>query len=94
MVQLAAKVRTSKFHVQSVVVAQNFLQDIVSKPKNLWNLFYKYKEQYPKLEEVTVCLLTMGVQTADAEHCCKVHKVIKTKACNWQVTKAVKMQMY
>ncbi len=36
----------------------------------------------------------MGVQTADVERCCKVHKVIKTKAHNRQLINTVKMLMY
>ncbi len=66
MIQTNASVCTSKFHVQNVVDAQLFMENLIV-PKDLWKFFYK--EDYPKLEEVAVHLLTMGVQTADAECC-------------------------
>ena len=42
----------------------------------------KYGKLFPKLEEVATRLLTMATQSADVERCCKVHKIVHSKARN------------
>ena len=42
----------------------------------------KFGSLFPKLQDVALRLLTMATQSADVERCCKVHKIVHSKARN------------
>jgi hAT family C-terminal dimerisation region len=82
--------QSGKYHVQTMADMQLFADKFA--PHRLWGLFYK--SEFPRLHQVAMRLLTMGVQSADVERSCKVHKIVKTKYRNRQTLKTVMQLMY
>ena len=53
-----------------------------------------HSETFPKLAVVAARLLSLATQSADVERCCKVHKIVHTKARNRLRNSTVQMLVF
>lgn len=91
-IQEAVQVPTEPNKSRTLVVTEQHMKSTSQKPQISWKI--KYKNQFPKLEEPAIRVLTMAC-SLDVERCAKVHAIVNSKrARNHLKNKSVVKLLY